>query len=597
MKTSIRSPICTVMGHVDHGKSSLLDKIRGSAITKTEAGGITQAIGASIIPIETIKKITGGLFEKIKTTKIPGLLFIDTPGHAAFNALRKRGGALADLAIVVVDVNEGMKPQTKETIEILKQDKTPFVVAANKIDLIRGWKSDSSISLLKNIEKQSTETVGKFEEKLYVLVAQLEEFGFKADRFDRASDFSKQLAVVPVSAMTGEGIPELLMMIIGLSSKFFEKELETDVSGKAKGVVLEVKESKGLGKTIDVILYDGKLSVKDEIVLGAMEGGIAKIVSTKIKALLEPAPLSEMRDKKTDFISVKEVVAATGVKIAANDLDNVVAGMPLYSVENEKEKQEFSAEIMSQIKEILIETGGEGIIIKADSLGSLEALIKLFAEENIPISKAGIGNVTKKDLVDAKSQKEFDIVLAFNTATETGVDSIAHESKVSIIKSQIIYELIDKFKAWKEEKQKEKEKEALSGLTQPCKIEFLRGYVFRQNNPAVFGVEVLAGKLKTGTRLMKASGEKIGKQLGTVKSIEHEKENVNLVESGKQVAISVEGVTIGRQVEEGDILYSFLTEEEFRTFKDNKQLLSHQEKAVLQEISDIMRKENPVWGV
>jgi len=597
METSIRSPICTVMGHVDHGKSSLLDKIRGSAITKTEAGGITQAIGASIIPIETIKKITGGLFEKIKTTKIPGLLFIDTPGHAAFNALRKRGGALADLAIVVVDVNEGMKPQTKETIEILKQDKTPFVVAANKIDLIRGWKSDSSISLLKNIEKQSTETVGKFEEKLYVLVAQLEEFGFKADRFDRASDFSKQLAVVPVSAMTGEGIPELLMMIIGLSSKFFEKELEADITGKAKGVVLEVKETKGLGTTIDVILYDGKLSVKDEILVGGLDGGIPKAIFTKVKALLEPAPLSEMRDKKTDFISVKSVSAATGVKISANELENSVAGMPLYSIENEKDKKQLAAEIMGQIKEILIDTGGKGVIIKADSLGSLEALIHLFKAENISISKARIGNLTKKDIVDAQSQEDFDVVLAFNVSSDSSIDSLAHENKISIIKSQIIYDLIDKYKAWKLEKEKSKQKALLDVLTQPCKLIVLKGYVFRQNNPAVFGVEILSGKLKTGTRLMKTTGEKIAKPLGTVKSIEYEKENIPIVESGKQAAISVEGVTIGRQIIEEDTLYSFLTEDEFRKFKENKDLLSGQEKSVLNEIADIMRKQMPLWGV
>jgi translation initiation factor 5B len=251
---ALRSPICTVVGHVDHGKSSLLDNIRGSAIVKTEAGGITQAIGASIIPLSTIMKICGPLLESLKMKfTIPGLLFIDTPGHAAFTNLRKRGGNLADIAILVIDIREGIMPQTLESIEILKQYKTPFIIAANKIDLISSWKKLAP-GLVKNINEQSPQTTADFETKLYQIVGKLSELGLSADRFDRISDYTKQIAIVPTSAQSGEGIPELLMVLAGLAQKYLEQCLDCNVEGNAKGIVLEVKEDKGIGKAMDVII-------------------------------------------------------------------------------------------------------------------------------------------------------------------------------------------------------------------------------------------------------------------------------------------------------------------------------------------------------
>ena len=264
----IRSPICTVAGHVDHGKTSVLVKIRGTAIVETEAGRITQAIGASIVPLTTIRKICGPLLERlnIKFT-IPGLLFIDTPGHAAFTNLRKRGGNLADIAIVVIDINEGIKPQTTEVIDILKQYKTPFVVALNKIDLISGWQSNKTL-LLENVSKQSATIQQLLDKKLYELVGRLSTFGLNSERFDRVDDYTKQIAIIPLSAKTGEGMPELLMVITGLAQKYLEKKLDIDIKRFAKGTILEVKETKGLGITLDVIVYDGTLKRNDLIVIG-----------------------------------------------------------------------------------------------------------------------------------------------------------------------------------------------------------------------------------------------------------------------------------------------------------------------------------------
>src|SRR3989338_5349722 len=291
----LRQLIITVMGNVDSGKTQLLDTIRNTAIIETEPGKITQSIGCSIIPMETIKRICGKLLEQLKLQiEIPGFVIIDTPGHAAFTNLRKRGGNLADVAILVIDINEGVKPQTAECIGILKQYKTPFVVALNKIDLLPGWKPNSKTGLLENINKQNENAMLLLEKKLYDVVGRISEFGFNAERFDRVEDYTKQIAIIPISAKAGEGLAELLMVITGLSQRFLEQSLKVDVKGNAKGTILEVKEEKGLGTTADVILYDGSLKQNDIVVIGSLD----EPVSTKIKALFEPLPLAEMRDKK-----------------------------------------------------------------------------------------------------------------------------------------------------------------------------------------------------------------------------------------------------------------------------------------------------------
>ena len=400
---AIRSPLCVVLAHVDHGKTSILDKIRGSAIAASEAGGITQAIGASIIPLATIKKICGKLLETLKMKfTIPGLLFIDTPGHASFTSLRKRGGNLADIAVLVIDINEGVKPQTTESIEIIKQYKTPFVIAANKIDLISGWKS-SDESLLVNINKQSPTIQQLLDKKIYELVGKLSELGFDSERFDRVDDFTKRIAIIPTSARTGEGIPELLMVITGLAQRFLESSLKFDVEKNAKGTILEVKEEKGIGKSIDVIIYDGSLKRNDTIVIGTL----AEPIVTKVKGLFEPMPLKEMRDKKSKFKPVNEAHASTGVKILATDIDEVLSGMPIRSCASD-EIENVKKEIKEEVEEVLIQTDKEGIVVKADSLGSLEALARLLKEKGIQISKVSVGNITKKDISDAEANYEKD---------------------------------------------------------------------------------------------------------------------------------------------------------------------------------------------
>jgi translation initiation factor 5B len=585
----IRSPICVVLGHVDHGKSSILDTIRGTAIVETEAGKITQAIGASIIPLDTVKKVCGDLLTKLNLQfTIPGLLFIDTPGHAAFTNLRRRGGNIADIAVLVVDINEGFKPQTLEAIDILRQYKTPFIVAANKIDLISGFMSAEG-NILQIISKQHPQVQAEIEKKMYEIIGKLYEMGFQVERFDRVSDYTKELAIVPCSAKQNIGIPELLMVITGLAQKYLEAHLMHETDGNAKGTILEVKEDKGLGTTIDVIIYSGTLKQDDIIVIGSLDEPIV----TKVRALLEPEPLAEMRDKKSKFVNVKEVVAATGVKISAPDLNCVVAGMPLRSSTREN-LDKTKEEIQKEISEVLIETDKQGIVIKADTLGSLEALTQLLKEKGIKIRSASIGNISKKDLSDAESNYEKNpldsVILGFNVSL---CPDVAKKDTVEVLLNNVIYRLIEDFEKWQEHEKKMIEAREIEALVRPCKIEFMRNYVFRQNNPAVFGVDVLIGILKTDTPLMKDDG----KTLGTVKGLQAENESVNRAEKGKQVAMSIDHVTVGRQVNEGDILYSAIPEEDFRKMKKLTKYLSKEEIMLMKEIADIMRKNNPVWGI
>ncbi|HJN57339.1 MAG: translation initiation factor IF-2 [Candidatus Woesearchaeota archaeon] len=584
----IRQPIITFMGHIDHGKTSLQDYIRQSALVKAEAGSITQHIGSSDIPLDTIKKICGKLLDALKLEfTIPGLLFIDTPGHAAFTNLRRRGGNLADIVILVVDINEGIMPQTLECVEILNQYKTPFIIALNKIDLLSGWQKKDSF-LIQNISSQAESIQQILDTKLYEIVGKLSELGFNAERFDRVEDHTKQIAIVPTSAATGEGMPELLMVLTGLAQKFMEQNLKIDTKGNAKGTVLEIKEEKGLGKTLDVIVYDGSLNQSDVIVIGTLSEPIV----TKVKALLEPSPLADIRDKKTKFQHVKEVSAAAGVKIFAPELENAVAGMPLRSC-LANEAQKVKEEVKKEVEEVIIETDKQGIVVKADSLGSLEALIKLLKEKNIDVKRGSIGNISKKDISEAQISREKDylhsVVLGFNVSLMSDVKAL----NVKVITNNVIYKLIEDFEKWQEEERKKIEGKEIEFLVRPCKMQIMKGYIFRQSNPAVAGMDILAGNLKVNTPLMKKNGITITE----AKSIQHEQENIEKAEKGKQVAVSMPKVMVGRQINEGDILYSAIPEDDFKKLKELKKYLAPEEIEILKEIAGIMREKNPVWGV
>jgi translation initiation factor 5B len=595
---ALRCPIVSVLGHVDHGKTSLLDKIRKTRVAAREAGGITQHIGASEIPIDVIKKVCGNLLQMLKADlTIPGLLVIDTPGHEAFTSLRKRGGALADIAILVVDINEGFKPQTIEAVNILRQCKTPFVVAANKIDLIPGWNSKEGPFVLNFNEKnQHPNALTEFEIRLYEnIIKPLNELGFDADLFTRVEDITKTVCIIPVSAKTGEGVPDLLMMIAGLAQKFLEQNLKLNVEGHAKGTVLEVKEERGLGKTIDAIIYDGIGRKGDYIVVGGPDG----VVVSKIKALLKPKPLDEMRDPRDKFKPVKEVVAAAGVKIAAPNLENIIAGSPLRIVPEDKIEL-AKEEVMKEIEESTIETDDEGILIKADTLGSLEALANELRKIGVKIKKAEVGEVSKKDVIEVASFKQvnplYGVIIAFNTKILPDAKKEIEKYDIKVFEGNIIYKLVEDYDEWLKAELEKMKSDELSKLTKPALIRLLPKCIFRQKNPAICGVEVLYGTLKVGSTLMREDG----KRLGVVKEIKDKNENVKEAKVGMQVSISIDGnVVLGRHVKENDIMYVEVPEHEVRKLYHEyiNELRGDEQEALLRYMELKQKLENnPFWG-
>ncbi len=538
----LRQPIVSILGHVDHGKTTLLDYIRGSIVAKGEAGLITQHIGASEVPIEYIKKISGPLLEKMKVdVKIPGLLFIDTPGHEAFTTLRKRGGAVADLGVLIIDINEGLQPQTMESIRFLKDFKTPFVIAMTKIDRLMGWNPNEGESFLSTWEKQSQRVKDEFEKKFYTIVGQLSSEGFEADRYDRVEDFTKKLSILPVSGITGEGMPDLLMMLTGLAQRYLEDRLNV-TPGEGKGTVLEIKDYKGLGTTIDVILYDGEINAGDWLVIGT-----DRMVVTKTRALLKPNPMKEIRVEKA-FRPVKSVTAASGIKIAAPELENVIAGSPLRAVADEKRIDEVKKEIEEEVSEVEIDTDNSGVMLKADTLGSLEALVKTLKDMEVPIRKAEIGEVSKQDVMEMKSIPK-PIIFAFNVKVSPEIDTIASDNKVKIFSSDVIYRLLEDYDKWEKDSKNRKEEDMLSSVSRPGRMKIMPGYVFRQSKPAIVGVEVTKGIIKSDSRLQKE-----GKTVGDVKELQNQGENVSEAKAGEKVAVSIDGAIVGRNIEEGDEL-------------------------------------------
>jgi len=561
--------------NIDHGKTTLLDRIRGTSVTKAEPGMMTQHAGASYIPMKTLKLICGNLLDKLKVKmEIPGLLLLDTPGHAAFITLRRRGGAVSDLAILVVDVTEGFQEQTDESLTVLKEFKTPFVVAATKIDKIPGWYANNTNSFLESFNKQREDIKDELDKKVYQLVSQLSERGFNSERFDKVDDFTKQIAIVPCSGITGEGVAELLMVLAGLSQHFLKDRLELSEVGK--GTVLEVKEVKGLGTTIDVILYDGKIRKGDFIVIGGKEP-----LATKIKSLLEPRPLQELRVEK-QFQAVEETEAATGIKISAPNLENVIAGSPLIVAKDEEEVEKMKQEIEKEVEEVQFTKDVEGVVLKADTLGSLEALIKLLSEEGIPIRKTEVGHVTKQDLIEVENVKDDlrKVVIAFNVKILEEAKNMSKDLGIKIFENDIIYRLIDEYKEWCWKKKEREIEEKLKKVSRPVKVKVLSGCIFRASKPCIVGVEVLGGILKPGVSLKLEDGKVIGK----VKEIEREGQKIMEAKRGDKVAISMDEPIAGRTFNENDVLVASLREGEKKILKELKDKLSEDEKELLEII-------------
>jgi translation initiation factor 5B len=590
----LRQPIVAVLGHVDHGKTTLLDKIRGTSVASREPGQITQWIGASLLPSSVIKETCGPLLDQFKITiQVPGLLFIDTPGHETFSNLRRRGGSAADIAILVIDISKGVEPQTTESLNILKSRKTPFVVAANKVDLIKGWKSLPDASFVTSYKQQAPEIQTELDNRIYTIIGTLSRLGFRSERFDRITDFTKDVAIIPTCARTGEGIPELLAVLAGLTQAYMHDKLETR-AGPALGTVLEVKEEPGLGMTINAIIYDGVLKVNDTIVLGGRQRPIA----TKVRALLLPKPLDEIRDPRDRFLNAERVAAASGVKIAAPNLDDALAGSALYAVPHGKNVKEYGRMIEEEVEKLRIQTDRDGIILKTDTLGSLEAITTSLSNYGVPLRLADVGDVSKRDIAEAEAVWVDDrlhaAVLAFNVRILPDAQEEATSAGIPIFKADIIYHLLEDYLNWFEEQRTAGVKAELESLIRPGSVKVLPGFIFRRSKPAVVGVEVLAGRIRPKYPLVDENGRRIGE----VMQIQDKGKDLEEATKGMQVAVSIDKGIVGRNVVEGQNLTVDVPERHVKILQSKLTAeLTPEENELLSNLIQLKRRQNPIWGL
>lgn len=574
--------------------TTLLDKIRGTGVQLREAGGITQHIGASLFPRETLEAMCGPLLKQYRfQLRVPGLLVIDTPGHEVFTNLRRRGGSAADIAILVVDITKGFQPQTHESIQILISRKVPFLIAANKVDLIHGWKPQKTLSILESLKHQNMEAKAYMEERIANIIAALSTYKFEADRFDRIRDFKRTVAIIPVSAKTGEGIQELMTVLIGLVQKFMLDKLEVDTSKPGQGVILEVTSEIGFGTVLRAIHIDGVIKKGDFLVTMSPDGPVI----SKIKAILMPAPLDELRDPRKKFNSIDVSHPAAGIIISASDIDNVYAGSPFYSVPPTYNTRPFVESVIKEVSAIRIDTDKIGVIVKADTLGSLEAMVDQCKRKGIPVRKADVGIVSKKDVLDASVVQMKDyirgVILAFNVSIHEDAIELAKTKQIKIFTGNILYRIIEDYQSWIIQWMENKRKRELEKMILPGKIQVLEGYIFRHSKPAIVGIKVLAGRIKPKYPLINIEGKRVGK----IHQIQERGVALSEAKKDMEVAISVREAIVGRHFDEGDILLVDIPEDHVKKLlKEYKGELTLDEIEVINELIEIKRRNNPLWA-
>lgn len=579
---NLRSPICCILGHVDTGKTKLLDKIRGTNVQDGEAGGITQQIGATYIPKQAIIDRTLELNEGAMDLKLPGLLVIDTPGHESFTNLRSRGSGLCDIAILVVDIMHGLEQQTLESLNLLRMRKTPFIIALNKVDRMFEWKSHPNAPIQKALDNQPDYVISEYEQRFDKTILAFQEQGLNVAPYWKNPDVRKYVNIVPTSAISGEGLPDILQLLCKLTQEKLRDRLMYVEDTQC--TVLEVKMIEGLGTTIDVILVNGTLREGDTIVVCGLQGPIV----TQVRALLTPHPMRELRVKGS-YIHHKEIKAAQGVKITANGLETAIAGTQLFAVGPDDDLEELKDEAMADMSHILgsVDKSGEGVCVQASTLGSLEALLEFLKSPavQIPVSGINIGPIHKKDVMRAsvmleRKRKEFAVILAFDVKVEKDAVAMAEELGVKIFTADIIYHLFDQFVSYMAKVKEEKRKAAEFDAVFPCILKILPNCVFNKKDPIILGCEVLEGIAKVGTPLCVPNrpdpmdGGFL--TIGRISSIENNHKSVPVARKGDSVAVKINSTNptestrmVGRHFFEDDELVSLISRRSIDLLKEN----------------------------
>ncbi|KAJ4864533.1 elongation factor tu GTP binding domain-containing protein [Trichoderma breve] len=575
-KDNLRSPICCILGHVDTGKTKLLDKIRQTNVQEGEAGGITQQIGATYFPVDAIRQKTAVVNKDNEFEfKVPGLLVIDTPGHESFSNLRSRGSSLCNIAILVVDIMHGLEPQTLESMRMLRERKTPFIVALNKIDRLYGWKKVDNNGFQDSLALQSKAVQNEFKNRLEQTKLAFAEQGFNSELFYQNKSMAKFVSLVPTSAHTGEGIPDMLKLILQLTQERMVGSLM--YLSEVQATVLEVKAIEGFGMTIDVILSNGILREGDRIVLCGTEGAIV----TNIRALLTPAPLRELR-LKSAYVHNKEVKAALGVKISAPGLEGAIAGSRLMVVGPDDDEDDIVDEVESDLANLLsrVETSGRGVSVQASTLGSLEALLDFLKDCKIPVANVGIGPVYKRDVMQCgimlEKAPDYAVMLCFDVKVDKEAQQYAEDQGIKIFTADIIYHLFDNFTKHMDEMLEKKKEESKMLAVFPCVLKPVA--IFNKTAPIVIGVDVIEGQLKinapiAAVKTNPTTGAKEVVALGRVTSIERDHKQIPVCKKGQpSVAVKIEmgghQPIYGRHLEEADTLYSQISRKSIDTLKE-----------------------------
>ncbi len=574
-KTDLREPIVSVLGHVDHGKTTLLDDIRGTTYAKKEVGGITQKIGATEIDKLTLKKNINKYFNNIEI-KIPGLLFIDTPGHVAFSNMRAMGGALADIAILVIDINEGLKPQTIESIDVLKKYKTPFIIAANKMDLIPYFingKNDSFFNVFKNQRQEYKE---ELDNRIYKIINDLYIHGISSDRYDRIKDFTKSFAIVPVSAKLNIGIPDILMVLTGLAQRFLDKNIQFE-ERNTRGTVIEVKKEDSLGTTLDTILYQGTLNRGNTIALNTIEGP----KTTRIKAILAAG--------KKGLIEEDTAKAAAGIRILITDKLDVISGTSIIKVDNDTgyAYNELIKESKPDIK-----LSENGVTVKAEAIGSLEAIAYELEQNKINIRSAEIGDITKRDIINVSTLNNpmDQVIVGFNINISSDAKDAIDTYGARAITGNVIYSIIEDLDSWLKFKKNEIEEAKKNSKPVPSKFIIMPDYIFRAAKPVIVGIKILSGRVKVGDKLINNSN----KYAGTVQSLRDGDISRQFGDKGSELSCAIAGVILNRHIFPDDELYVDVPENVIKELKD--QNLDPDIKETMDELIKIKRKDNQFWG-
>lgn len=567
---TLKAPVVCFLGHVDAGKTSLMDIIRDTSIQENESGGITQNIGSSFISIADIREKTTTIKGKFCVEHIiPGFLIIDTPGHQAFSSLRERGSSLCDLGILVIDIEEGLQPQTIESIKLLTSKKVPFVIAATKLDKIYNWEETNCLSLQNAFKKQTKDVVMTVVSYIDSIKYELKKEGVKSEFYSKNKKTNRVYSIIPVSSKTKEGLADLLSFLVYLSQNWMSGKIT--YQDKIKASIMNCHQDRNQGWVIDVILSNGTLNIGDKFAVAKKSGPHLFTV----RNLLTQNTNSKL------WIQHQSVRASAGVRILGSSLDNCYTGTRLYlAIDPKKALEKVDRELTDFWK--VFNYNQNGIVLMAETLGELEACYNVFKEQSINVLDVKIGRLVDTDIgrvklkLDGELKNENRVIIFFGDKTEkqkTELDKCAISHKIKLIISPVVYHLLEKYQEYKD-KCLENRRVTLTNSGEaifPCRLRILKQHIYMTggSDDILMGVKVMKGILHKGTPLI-VPGKNV--VLGKVISIQKNHKELDKLESGKEACIRVnkdDYVSYGRHFDFKDIVVSHISRESIDILKDN----------------------------